>query len=191
MYTLKKCISLKLIVQLAEQIAHNDLDVGSSPTKLTLKMQFNSKNYQIYKTKKYLKENNFLFFSVGANQKFKNLLDLDQNLCKLNLNYYKIYNNITTKVLKNSAYQNISKTLNSTMFFIKPLVNDKLLTKNSLASILNPTFFTLLKVKLHKKIYLITQLKNLKSFNYIKNISIMYQFLVMNLKFFSPLQKIN
>ena len=77
------------------------------------------------------------------------------------------------------------------MFFIKPLVNDRLLTKNSLASILDPTFFTLLKVKLHKKIYLITQLKNLKSFNYIKNISIMYQFLVMNLKFFSPFKKIS
>ena len=81
-------------------------------------MQFNLKSYQIYKTKKYLK-NDFLFLAIGANQNSQNLINISQNLHKLNLTYYKIYNNTSIKMFKNSVYQNLSKTLNTTLFFLK------------------------------------------------------------------------
>ena len=151
-------------------------------------MQFNLKNYQIHKTKKQLK-NDFLFLAIGANQSSQNLINVSQNLHELNLSYYKIYNNTTIKLLKNSVYQNLFKTLNTTLFFIKPQRNDKLLTKNNLANTLKNIFFTLLIVKLDKKMYLITQLKSLRSLNYMQNVAMLYQFLLLNLKFSVCFQK--
>ena len=151
-------------------------------------MQFNLKNYQIHKTKKQLK-NDFLFLAIGANQSSQNLINVSQNLHELNLSYYKIYNNTTIKLLKNSVYQNLFKTLNTTLFFIKPQRNDKLLTKNNLANTLKNIFFTLLIIKLDKKMYLITQLKSLRSLNYMQNVAMLYQFLLLNLKFSVCFQK--
>ena len=151
-------------------------------------MQFNLKSYQIYKTKKYLK-NDFLFLAIGANQNSQNLINISQNLHKLNLTYYKIYNNTSIKMFKNSVYQNLSKTLNTTLFFLKPQRNDKFLTKNNLINTLKNILFTPLMVKLDKKIYLVTQLKNLRSLNYTQNVAILYQFLLINLKFFGVVSK--
>ena len=151
-------------------------------------MQFNLKIYQISKTKKYLK-NDFLFLAIGANQNSQSLINVSQNLHKLNLSYYKIYNNTTIKILNNSVYQNLFKTLNTTLFFLKPQRNYKFLTKNNLANTLKDILFTLLMVKLNKKMYLIGQLKNLRSLNYIQNVALLYQFLLMNLKFFGVFSK--
>lgn len=65
-------------------------------------MQLNLKNYQTSKTKNYLKKNNFLLLSIGANQNSQNWLTIEQGLNKLKLSYYKTYNNNTKKILKNS-----------------------------------------------------------------------------------------
>lgn len=144
-------------------------------------MQFNLKNYQISKTKQYLKENNFLFFSIGANQKAQNWLTTEQGLHKLRLNYHKIYNNITIKIIKNSTYKNSLNMINSTFFFIKPMSN-KLLIKKKLLNGLNSILFNILSIKLNKKIYAISQVKQMSSFNYKTNMAVMYQFLITNLK---------
>ena len=152
-------------------------------------MQFNLKSYQISKTKQYLQKNNFLLFSIGANQNSQNWITIEQNLHKLKLNYYKTYNNTTIKTLKNSIYKNSLNTVNSTFFFLKPQQNSKLLTRNNLINTLNSILFTVLAIKLDKKVYAVAQSKNIRSFNYKKNVSIMYQFLVTNLKSSHPLTK--
>ena len=144
-------------------------------------MRFNLKNYQILKTKQYLKENNFLLFSIGANQSAQNWINIEQGLHKLKLNYYKIYNNVTLKIIKKSIYKNSLSIINSTFFFLRPFSNQLINQKNLLNS-LSSVFFNILSIKLNKKIYTISQSKNITSFNYKTNVSIMYQFLIINLK---------
>lgn len=140
-------------------------------------MQLNLKNYQISKTKNYLKKNNFLLFSINANQNSQNWLKIEQELNKLNLSYYKTYNNSAKKIIKNSIYKNSIHLINSTFFFLKPK------KKNDIAiNLINLIFFTILAIKLNKTLYLISQSKKINSFNYKKNVSITYQFLVTNLK---------
>lgn len=144
-------------------------------------MKLNLKDYQISKIKQYLKKNNFVFFSIGANQKAVNWRNIEQSLYKLKLDYHKIYNNITIKIIKNSIYKNSLNIINSTFFFFKP-TNTKLLNKKFLLNGLNSILFNLLSVKLNKKIYSISQTKNMSIFSYKTSISIMYQFLITNLK---------
>lgn len=144
-------------------------------------MQFNLKNYQIIKTKQYLKKNNFLLFSIGANQNAQNWINTEQKLYKLKLNYHKLYNNVTLKIIKNSIYKNLFYMINSTFFFIKPS-NNRLVNKKKLLTGLNSILFNVLSMKLNKKIYTIPQSKNMNSLSYKKNVSIIYQFLITNLK---------
>jgi len=154
-------------------------------------MQFNLKSYQISKTKKYLRNNNLLLFSIGANQKSQNWITIEQGLHKLKLDYYKTYNNTTMKIIKNSIYLNLINTINSTFFFLKPHKNNKILTKSNLINVLNSILFTVLAIKLNKKVYAISQSKGINSFDYKKNAATMYQFLLTNLKFSHTLAKEN
>lgn len=146
-------------------------------------MQLDLKNYQILKTKNYLRKNNFLLFSISANRSSQNWLTIEQGLKKLQLNYYKTYNNLTKKIIKNSIYKNSIHFVNSTFFLLKPRKKNKSQIKSNVMNIINSIFFTTLAIKLNKKIYLISQSKNINSFNYKKNMSLMYQFLLTNLKF--------
>ena len=146
-------------------------------------MKLNLKNYQILKTKNYLKKNNFLLFSIGANQNAQDWLNLEQELNKLQLNYYKTYNNTTKKIIKNSIYKNSIYLINSTFFLLKPNKQNKIQIKSNIINVINSIFFTTLAIKLNKKLYLISQSKNINSLDHKKNMSIMYQFLLTNLKF--------
>ena len=152
-------------------------------------MQLNLKNYQISKTKNYLKKNNFVLLSIGANQNSQNWLKIEQELNKLQLNYYKTYNNTTKKIIKNSIYKNSINIINSTFFLLKPKDKNKFSTKNNLINMVNSIFFTTLAIKLNKKFYSISQSKNINSFNYKKNMSLIYQFLLTNLKFSNAITK--
>ncbi len=151
-------------------------------------MQFNLKNYQLLKTKQYLKKNDFLLFSIGANQKAQNWITTEQGLYKLKLNYHKIYNNITIKIIKNSIYKNLLNLINSTFFFIIPR-NNKLLGKKILLQGLNSIQLNVLAIKLNKKIYALSQSRGINSFNYKTSISVIYQFLITNLKSYSTIAK--
>lgn len=145
-------------------------------------MKFNFKEYQREKTKQYLKNNNFILLSVNANQKSQNWITLEQGLYKLKLNYYKIYNKTTKKVIKNSTHKNIANMISTTFFFLKPK-NNKILIKTDIFNLLNFISFTLLGIKLNKNIYSTLQSKNIISFHYKKNASILYQCIITNLKY--------
>lgn len=145
-------------------------------------MKFNFKEYQKQKTKERLKKNNFILLSVNANQKSKNWVTIEQGLCKLKLNYFKIYNKITKKVINNSIHKNIRNIISTTFFFLKPK-NNKILIKTDIFYLLDFISFTLLAIKLNKNIYSALQLKNIISFHYKKNASILYQCIITNLKY--------
>lgn len=156
-------------------------------------MEFNLKSYQTFKTKHYLKKNNFLLFTLGANQNSQNWITFEQNLHKLGLSYYKTYNNITIKTLEASVYKNLKNFVKSTFFFLKPKQNPGKIEiiKYSTINMLNSTTFAILNIKLNKKIYTMSQLKTASTLTYKKNISIMHMFLLTSLKFSKRLKKIH
>ena len=147
------------------------------------------KNYQILKIKHHLKNNSILLLSNGTNQKASNWVKLEQGLKSINLNYYKLYNKVTKKVLKTSIYLNFTNLINSPFFLITPkkktILTKKLITKEALEFLK----FRLLAIKLNKKIYSIKQIQKINSFVYKETISVFYQFLLINLKFSQTLIK--
>jgi len=137
-------------------------------------MDFNLKNYQIIKLKKYFKNTGFflLFHSVK--------LDLikwairEQNLKKLKLNYYKPLNKIWITTFKNSIYKNFSSSIGGFILIINP--NYKLTELNLQSTIKNlKPWFILISVKLNNKIYSFSQLKGMQSLSYKKNIFNLYK----------------
>lgn len=147
-------------------------------------MKLNFRSYQGLKTKQLLINNNFLIFSIGTNQNAQNWVNVEQALQKLKLDYHKTYNNKTRKIIKNSRYKNLDNLINGTLFFIKPkLYNKQTLIKNTIFKNLNSLVFTTVSVKINNRIHMMSQLKNISSLCYKDNITITYQFLLINLKF--------
>ena len=144
-------------------------------------MQLNFRNYQKVKTKTILKKNNFLLLATGTNQRSSNWITLEQNLNKLNLDYTKIYNTITSKILNDSIARKLKNTINSTFFVLKPKNTTKIIKSNLLNEI-NINKFTIISIYLNKKLYVSSQLTKLNSFHLKKNVALLYQFLSTNLK---------
>ena len=144
-------------------------------------MDFNLKDYQIFKLKKYFKNNDFFFLFHSAKLSLNQWTIIEQNLKKLKLNYYKTLNGTTLKTLKNSIYKNISSVISSFVVFINPKFKTTefdldLLTKN-----LKPSF-SLISLKLNNKIYSPAQLKGVKSLSYKKNMFNLHKSLDRHLK---------
>lgn len=168
---------------MVEHAAHNGIVVGSNPAKPIIKiMHFESRDYQFLKIKQHLK-NKFLLFSNGANKTSQDWLVVEQTLSNANLKYYKIYNKIASKVLKNSIYKNIGQMIKGTFFFLKLSETSLQLNKQKLFDSLKSVLFTLLSIKLNNKVYSITQIKNIKSLKYKNNMALLYQFFLVNLKY--------
>ena len=137
------------------------------------------KNYKNIKIKNYLKNYSLLIVINNMSQNSKNRV-VKQNLTKLNLNLYKIYNRLTKKMCNKSIYKNYIKLIYNLLSFLVP---KKHFFNISVLKNLKILKFFILGIKINKKIYLITQIKNLQISNYKNSLSIFYQFLVINLKF--------
>ena len=151
-------------------------------------MKLNFRTYQKIQTKSILKKNNFLLFTIGANQNSANWLSLEQNLHKLDLIYTKIYNNIVTKLFKDSIAVKLKNIISSTFFFLRHKNTNKIIKSNFLSEI-NASKFNIIALKLNKNLYSIHQLKRLNSFHYKKNATILYQFLRTTIKSPNTLNK--
>ena len=143
-------------------------------------MKFNLKTYQENKTKQYLKDSKLVVLSTNANKKSHNWVITEQELLKLKLRYYKIYNKTTKKIIKDSIYSNFVNIIGSTFFFLKPANNNEIQIETKMFP--QKLDFTTLAIKLNKKVYAPAQLKTIQSFYYKKNVSVLYQFLLANLK---------
>ena len=137
------------------------------------------KNYQNLKIKHYIKKSSLLLLANSIHRNSKNQVIVKQELKKLKLNYYKTYNKLTIKIFKNSSYKNITKLIYSPVFF---LISKQKHVNLSTIKYLENVSFSILGIKLNKKIYSITQIRNLQSYNYNNGISVLYQFLSINLK---------
>jgi hypothetical protein len=144
-------------------------------------MDFNLKDYQIFKLKKYFKNNDFFFLFHSAKLNLNQWTTTEQNLKKLKLNYYKTLNGTTLKTLKNSIYQNITPVISSFVIFINPKFKTTEFDLDSLTKNLKPSF-SLISLKLNNKIYSPVQLKGVKSLSYKKNMFNLHKSLDRHLK---------
>jgi len=145
-------------------------------------VEFTSKKYKIIKTKNYIKLNSLFIFFNGINQNSNDWILIEQNLKKINFNYYKIFNKTSKKALTNSVFVNMNALINSITFLLKPISIKNEITKQTLLNSFEPLLFTLLSIKLNNKIYSKAQLKNLFSFNYTDNKLLFFQFKITNTK---------
>ena len=83
-------------------------------------MDYNLKKYQIFKTEKYFKNNNFFFIFHSSKIKLKEWIQIEQTIKKLKLKHYKIFNGTTSKIVNNSIYKNYSKVICGLVLFLKP-----------------------------------------------------------------------
>ena len=131
-------------------------------------MKLKLKSYKFYKLKHLIKTPSLFFIYHTNSLTAKSWQNLEQKLIKLNLKYYKIQNKLFNKVLKKSKYKNLIALINGPIIFIYPKNNN--LEKLSLNSILNlDTSLQFICCKLNDKFYLLSQIKNLKTFNYKQN----------------------
>ena len=144
-------------------------------------MDFNLKDYQIFKLKKYFKNNDFFLLFHSAKLNLNQWTTTEQNLKKLKLNYYKTLNGTTLKTLKNSIYQNITPVISSFVVFINPKFKTTEFDLDSLTKNLKPSF-SLISLKLNNKIYSPVQLKSVKSLSYKKNMFNLHKSLDRHLK---------
>jgi hypothetical protein len=144
-------------------------------------MDFNLKDYQIFKLKKYFKNNDFFFLFHSAKLSLNQWTIIEQNLKKLKLSYYKTLNGTTLKTLKNSIYKNISSVISSFVVFINPKFKTTEFDLDLLIKNLKPSF-SLISLKLNNKIYSPAQLKGVKSLSYKKNMFNLHKSLDRHLK---------
>ena len=146
-------------------------------------MKLNTKEYQKIKTKEYLKKNRLFFFLNGVNRNSNGWRKTEQSLAAIGFMFFKSFNRITKKELKNSTFKNLKEIVNGPTFLIKPkaqLFRDVLLSKFC------PLLFILLAIKVNNKIYPLAALKkNQNEINYTNNALLFYQFNVTHLKHYT------
>jgi hypothetical protein len=144
-------------------------------------MDFNLKNYQIFRLKKYFKKNDFFFLFHTAKLNLDQWVNKEQNLKKLKFSYYKPLNGTSLTTLNNSVYRNFSSIIGGFVLFVN--LNYKKTNQDitSILSSLKPSF-VLVSVKLNNKIYSTAQFKGLKSLSYKKNMFNLHKVLDNSLK---------
>ena len=143
-------------------------------------MRLNTKEYQKIKTKEYLKKNRLFFFFNGVSKNSNDWRKTEQSLVAMGFMFFKSFNKITNKELKNSTFKNFKEIVNGPTFLIKPKAQ---LSKDVLLSKFCPLLFILLAIKVNNKIYPLTVLKkNQTEINYTSNALLFYQFNVTHLK---------
>ena len=142
-------------------------------------MKLKLKIYKFYKLKQFLK-NHSLFFIYHTNSlNSNNWKKLEKKLTKLNLNYYKIQNKLFIRLLKQSIFKNLILLINGPILIVFPKYKTiKKLNLKALLSLHNS--LQLISFKLNNKFYLLSQMKNLKTFNYRQTVSI-FKNLITNL----------
>jgi len=145
-------------------------------------MELEKKNYQILKTRNYLKLNKLFFFFNGTNKNSDKWLLVEQQLKSLGYYSYKITNRPMHRTLNKSIYINIKPIVNGITFLIKPSSNSYVLTKSIFKKNFEPLFFIILAVKLNNKIYSYPQIQKINTFEYKINKLILYKFSIKHTK---------
>jgi hypothetical protein len=143
-------------------------------------MNIDKKYYKIYRTQNYFKNHNWLFFFNGVN-KTPNC-SFKQKIKNGNINFNKTINKIQIKTFKNSIISLIAPLINGSIFLATPLKKTKTFIKTVLITNLYPFFLYVLAFKLNNKIYSVSLIKNIYSFNYFQNKQLLKQLCTTKMK---------
>nr|QDA21763.1 hypothetical protein [Proschkinia sp. SZCZR1824] len=140
-------------------------------------MEFSSKYYKVFKTKAYLKNDFFVFYS-GVHKNSTEWLKTEQEFKKLKLAYYKGFNKTTKLLLNKSIYKTADFLIGSLTFFFKPT---QFFTIKSLFQL---DLFILLGIKTNKNFFSSEQIKQVYSSDYQESVLLLYQFKVIGTKIY-------
>ena len=138
-------------------------------------MKLHIKKYKLLKTRKIFKK--VSFFLLYNTTTPTNNIKINQELKKLNLTYYKLHNNLTKQIFKNSIYTNYQPLLNGLIILIFPKTPVNLKELKKLNNIL-----TLIGVKINNKIYPINNIESLNNLHYDKTYLNLLKTLKISLK---------
>ena len=147
---------------MVERAAHNGFVVGSIPTKPKYKVKFTVKTYKYLTLKTYFKKFRFFFLYNTTIQ--KNNFKITQELKKLELKYWKLYNTLTVLIMQTSIYRNYTSLINGLVMIVRPNVS---MTLNTLAQFND--ILTLVGIKVNNKLYSSKQINLIIEFEYIKD----------------------
>jgi hypothetical protein len=140
-------------------------------------MKLKLKHYKKNKIKKYIKSTQLFFICHGVNLTIKEWIPIQQELKTLNLNHYRLTNNLIKILLTKSIFKNLESILKGPCFFIDlSSSNNKTLLLTPHLSNLSQllTFFC---IKINNRIYTYEHLKQLKALNYLTCITNFQYFL--------------
>ena len=173
---------------MVERAAHDGFVAGSNPAgpiyknyQYYLKMDFNSKNYQSVKLKKFYKTSDFFFLFHSAKLNLNQWTQTEQNLKKLKLKYSKVLNGTALKLFKSSIYKNLRPVICGFILFVNSNFKTTELQLNSVKKDLKHSF-ELISLKLNNKMYSTSQLKGLNVLSYKKNVFNLYRTFDRHLK---------
>ena len=159
---------------MAERTAHNGLVVGSNPTKpiynnKTMKLKL--KNFNENKIINFFKNKPLFFIYQNTTTSCVKWTKTEQKFSKFKLNSSKFQNNLTVLFLNKSIFKNLRPIINGSIVLIDLRQENKIdLSINQIENI--DSLFSFLSLKLNNKIYSKSQIKNLSTLNYHKNVKI-------------------
>ena len=144
-------------------------------------MKFELKNYKLKRATDYYKKTPLFFIFSISSINSKSWLRIEQDFYTQNLKYFKVYNTLLSKVIEKSIFKKMSLIINSFTCFVHPkndnieLVLKKLTTLNPLISFLG--------LRLNNNVYSVSQLSNVYTLDYFKNIRMLNKLMKKVLKF--------
>jgi uncharacterized protein YacL len=143
-------------------------------------MDTERKYYKACRMKNYLKKNNGLFFFFGGSKSPSP--SMKQKIKSSNLDLNKTTNKILIKALKHATIGLIAPLINGSIFLATPLQTTKIFIKTVLITNMYPLFFYTLAFKLNTKMYSVSLIKNIHSFNYFQNKQLLKQLCITKIK---------
>ena len=147
-------------------------------------MKFGLKEYQIRKTRAYLKNKNLFFILNGANKNIKNEgIPCEQKLKEFDFSQYKIYNRTSVNVFKNSIFNNVYICIHGIMFFMESIyaMYEEAAKENMLSNFIDVSLI-FIGIKINDKIYSSMQTTLLNSFRYNQTKTLFFHFILNSLK---------
>lgn len=145
-------------------------------------MDLTTKKFKIKKTERLIKKNDLFIFCNSTNKDSKECVLTEQELKKTNINYKRIFNKTSKRIVKNSIFLNSNPLINSITFLLKFLLTNQKISKKLLFQKFETFIFSFLAIKINNKIYSKTQIKSLFSLNYKNNNLLFYKYLFFNIK---------
>ena len=134
-------------------------------------MKFNTKQYKVFKIKHHFKKAKFFIFCHGTNSNISEWLNVEQDLVRSQLSYYRSYNSLTKKSISDSIFKNLTKLANSPLFFVS-MYKEKPMNQALTKMIAVNKLLTSMCIRMNNRIYSVPQLINISTLSYITNMII-------------------